>query len=102
MRLNSFNTLNTEPGRIVSFVASSYLFFKILKSARFIVSEIRFYHKNKWNFELDSNNACWMEREMKRYFGFMPIGQMKLLVESLWTLLRLTFIFFLLHYAYFA
>ena len=102
MPLNSFNSLNTGPGRIASIVASSYLLFKILKSARFIASEICFYHKNKWNFELDSNNACGMEREMKRYFWFMPIGQMKLLVESLWTLLRLTFIFILLHYAYLA
>ena len=102
MRLSNYNTLNNSFGRVVTVLAAAYLLSKILTSVLYLISELQFYQGHDWDFEQDSKSPCWMQNELVRYLGYVPIGIMKLAVETAWIALRLLLISFLIYGAFYA
>jgi hypothetical protein len=102
VRLSNYNTLNSSFGRVVTVLAAAYLLSKILKSVLYLISELQFYRGHDWDFEQDSKIPCWMQNELVRYLGYVPIRIMKLAVETTWIALRLLLISFLIYGAFYA
>jgi len=87
--IQAHNTLNTPYGRVAVALVAIYSAWRAIAHVRYVVSEIAFYSRNSWDFEMDTGNPCWMQDRFVSLLGYLPIGKVKLIGETCWFAIQL-------------